>query len=93
MSDRCRGLLKQVVMLMPTIEEELDRRDRRRLAAEHRHLCRLERLEKKAEPMIGILRREGADIFYCWPAGGKYFESASHSEVVQYLARNRYIRV
>lgn len=78
---------------MATIEEDLERRDRRRLAAEHRHLVRLERLEKKAEPMIGTLCREGSEIFYCWPVGGKYFESTSHSEVVQYLARNRYIRV
>lgn len=70
----------------------LDRRERRRLADEHRYLCRLERLERKAEPMIGILCREGQEVFYCWPAGGKYFESASHGEVVQYLARNRYVR-
>ena len=77
---------------MRTIEQDLDRRERRRLADEHRYLYHLERLEKKAEPMIGELCREGVTLYYCWPVGGKYFESASHSEVVQYLSRNHYIK-
>ena len=76
---------------MVTDDERLERRERRRLADEHRWLCRMERLEKMAEPMIGILCREGAEVFYCWPVGGKYFESFSHTEVVDYLIRNRYV--
>lgn len=61
------------------------------MAAEHRYLCRQEVLELKAAPMVGELCRDGATVYYCWPAGGRYFESPSHSQVVDYLIRNRYV--
>lgn len=76
---------------MRTIDQALNARQARRMAAEHRHLCRLEALEKKAEPMIGELCRDGVPVFYCWPTGGRYFESRSHSAVVDYLVRNRHV--
>lgn len=78
---------------MQTIEQQLDAREARRFAAEHRAMCRAEKLEAKAAPMVGELCREGRTVYYCWPAGGRYFESASHSEVVDYLIRNKWVRL
>lgn len=74
------------------IHQQLEATQSRRMAAEHRFLCRLEKLEAKAEPMIGELCRDGVTIFYCWPAGGRYFESHSHAKVVDYLIRNKWVR-
>ena len=73
-------------------EQQLDAKEARRFAAEHRYLCRLEKLEAKAAPMVGELCRQGSTVYYCWPVGGKYFESASHTEVVDYLVRNRWVQ-
>jgi hypothetical protein len=53
-----------------------------------RHLARMERLERKAAPMIGEL---SSGKFYAFPVGGRYFESTSHTEVVDYLIRNHYV--
>jgi hypothetical protein len=76
---------------MRTIEQQLDTRQSRRMASENRYLCRLEKLEAKAEPMVGELCREGRTMYYCWPVGGRYFESVSHSAVVDYLIRNKWV--
>ena len=62
-----------------------------RMSTQDRYLARLERLEKKAAPMVGELCREGRTIYYCWPVCGKKFESASHTEAVDYLIRNKYV--
>ena len=78
---------------MRTIEQELDTRELRRLRAEDRALSRFEKLEALAAPMVGELCREGRAVYYCFPAGGRYFESASHTEVVDYLIRNKWVRV
>lgn len=78
-------------ILMATLEQHLIAREARRLAAEHRSLGRQEQLEKKAEPLVGELCREGRTLYYCWPVGGKYFESASFFAVVAYLVRNRWV--
>lgn len=78
---------------MQTIEQHLNAREARRNAAEHRYLCRLEKLETLAAPMVGELCREGRTVYYCFPAGGRYFESTSHTEVVDYLIRNKWVRV
>jgi hypothetical protein len=75
------------------IYQQLEARQSRRMAAEHRYLCRMEKLEAKAAPMVGELCREGTTVFYCWPAGGRYYESASHTEVVEYLIRNKWVSV
>lgn len=67
-------------------------RDRRihnlRMATQARHLDRLERLEKKAAPMIGEL---SSGKFYVFPVGGSYRESTSHTELVDFLIRNKYV--
>lgn len=60
-----------------------------RMATQDKHLARLERLEKKAAPMIGEL---ASGKFYVFPVGGRYFESTSHTECVDYLIRNKYVR-
>jgi len=72
-------------------ENRLNRIDALRASTQDRFLARQERLEKKAAPMVGELCREGKTIHYAYPVGGKYFESFSHTEVVNYLARNRYV--
>lgn len=77
---------------MQTIEQHLDAREARRFAAEHRAMCRAEKLEAEAEKMIGELCRDGETVYYCWPAGGRYFESESHTAVVGYLVRNSWVR-
>jgi len=67
----------------------LDRVERLRFNSENRAQARLERLERAAAPLIGEL---ASGKYYAYPIGGKYFESHSYSEVVQYLARNKHIR-
>ena len=71
-----------------TFEAELETRHRRRISNENRTLARLERLEKRAAPMVGEL---ASGRFYAFPVGGKYKESASHTEIVDYLIRNGYV--
>ena len=63
-----------------------------RMMTQDRHLARIERLEKKAAPMVGELCREGATIYYASPIGGKYVESYSHTEIVDHLIRNKFAR-
>lgn len=72
-------------------DQVLDARQARRMAAENRLLARQEQLEAKAEPMIGELCRNGRTVYYCYPVGGKYYENRSHTAVVDYLVRNRYV--
>ena len=60
-----------------------------RMATQARHLSRIERLETKADLMVGEL---SSGKFYVFPVGGKYFESNSHTSVVDYLIRNKYVR-
>lgn len=68
----------------------LDARESRRLKAEDRLLARIERLEAKAEKLIGELCREGKRVFYVWPLGGKYREGDRH-ELAAFLIRNKYV--
>ena len=76
---------------MQTTEQNLEARQSRRMASDARYLDRLEKLEAKAEPMIGELIREGRAVYYVWPIGGKYREDASHSALVDYLIRNQWV--
>jgi hypothetical protein len=73
-------------------EALMEGRQLRRMKEEDRFLARRERLEAKAEPMIGELVREGRTVFYAFPAGGSYRESTSHYDVVEFLIRNHYVR-
>lgn len=72
------------------IHQQLDARQARRMAAESRFLDRIERREKLAQSLVGELMREGKTIYYCWPKGGRYFESQSEQIVIDRLIRNNY---
>lgn len=73
-------------------EAQLDRIDGARLArrfkAEDRALARLEKREAKAIEMIGEL---GSGRYYIFPVGGKYRESSSRVELIDFLLRNNYV--
>jgi hypothetical protein len=70
------------------IERQLDARLSRRMKAEARMLDRIEKREEKAIQMIGEL---GSGKFYIYPPGGRYRESASRLELIDFLIRNRYV--
>lgn len=74
---------------MDSIYQQLEARQRRRMAAEHRYLCRMEKREAEAEKMIGELVRDGKEVFYVWPQGGKYREG-THGDLIRFLLRNNY---
>ncbi len=73
------------------IETWFNAREARRLKAEDKALGRIIRLEAKAEPMIGELCREGKTVWYVWPVGGTYRESASRADLIDFLIRNKYV--
>ncbi len=72
------------------IERHLEASQRRRMAAEDRFLGRSIERENAADAMIGVLIREGKEIFYVHPQGGKYREG-SRSDLIAFLVRNRYV--
>lgn len=77
-----------------THTDPLDTRELRRLRAEHRYLCKIERLERKAEPLIGELLRDGATVYYInlTPLrAGRVKESTRYYELIDYLIRNKYV--
>lgn len=82
---------------MRTIEQELATRELRRLRSENRYLCRLEKLEKLAEPLVGELCRGGKTVYYInlmdrqGRLTGKTKESGSEYELISYLIRNKYV--
>lgn len=73
-------------------EARVERVNRLRLSTQDRLLARWERDERKAAAKIGELCRDGVTVYYVFPSGGKYFESASHTECCEYLSRNGYLR-
>jgi hypothetical protein len=83
--DRVAGMKNE------THEARCARIDRLRQSTINRLMARRERIERRAAPMIGELVRGGATVFYAFPAGGRYFESQSHTAVVDYLANNGWI--
>jgi len=72
------------------VEQMLNARESRRFAAEDRFLARREILENEAEKMIGTLIKNGKEVFYVFPVGGKYREGAKW-ELIDFLIRNRYV--
>lgn len=68
------------------IDKHLDASQKRRMAAEHRYLTRLEKREGEASKMIGEL---STGKFYVWPVGGKYREGTER-ELIDFLLRNKY---
>lgn len=76
------------------IDSQVAANHNRRMANQARALSRLDRLEAKIETanMIGELIRDGKTVYYFFPAGGSYKESASQTEVIDYIIRNGYVR-
>lgn len=68
------------------IEQQLDARQARRMAAEDRFLARMEKREAKADAMIGELV---SGKCYVFPVGGRYREG-SRSDLIAFLLRNNY---
>lgn len=73
---------------MYNIERHMDARQARRMAAETRYLTKLDRQTNAADQMIGEL---SSGKYYVYPVGGKYRESDSHAELVDFLIRNHYV--
>jgi hypothetical protein len=71
-------------------DQRLEWRQLRRMQAEDRALARIERLEAAAYAMVGELCREGQQVFYVCPPGGKYREGA-RADLIAFLIRNRYV--
>lgn len=71
------------------IHQQLEARQARRMAAEARFLDRQERREAAAELLVGKLMRDGKEVCYVWPCGGKYREG-TESELINFLIRNNY---
>lgn len=64
----------------------------RRMANQSRALANWDRLsarEDAAEQMLGKLTRDGKEVFYVWPQGGKYREG-SRLDLIAFLVRNHY---
>lgn len=76
---------------MYNFERNLEAKQTRRMKAQDRFLSREEKREASAEKMIGELCRKGETVYYVFPVGGKYKESSSFFELVDYLKRNRYV--
>jgi hypothetical protein len=68
----------------------LDGRESRRLKQDAHNLDKLDRQMAAAEAMIGELCKEGKQVFYIYPVGGKYREGPRH-ELIDFLIRNRYV--
>jgi hypothetical protein len=71
-----------------TIDQDLDARQARRMAAEDRFLGRREKQERKALRMIGEL---SSGRFYIFPVGGRYREAATQTDLIEFLIRNQYV--
>lgn len=71
-------------------DQFLDGREKRRAKQEERFLTKLDRQMAAAEAMIGELCKEGKQVFYVYPIGGKYREGPRH-ELIDFLIRNRYV--
>lgn len=76
------------------IDRQTDANHNRRMANQSRAIDLNERRELEIERrcMIGELCREGKTVFYFFPAGGKYKESTSQTEIIDYIIRNKYVR-
>lgn len=70
-------------------EAFLETRQLRRMRHEAKMEAIIDQREADAEQMIGELCREGKQILYVWPQGGKYREG-TRRELINFLIRNRY---
>ena len=75
---------------MQNIEQFLESRVSRRIKAGDRALTRLEKREARAEKLVGTILRDGQEVSYIYPQGGKYKEGR-HFDLVAFLVRNNYV--
>ena len=69
------------------VDQQLNARQGRRMAAQDRYLAIREKREAAAEQMIGELN---SGKFYVWPVGGKYREG-TREELIDCLIRRGYV--
>ena len=69
------------------IEQQLDGRLARRVAAGERYLTRLEKREELADQMIGELN---SGKLYVYPVGGRYREG-TRGDLIRFLIKNNYV--
>lgn len=68
------------------IDQQLNAKQSRRMAAQDRYLTNLAKREAAASRMIGEL---ASGKCYVWPVGGKYREG-NWADLVDFLIRNKY---
>jgi hypothetical protein len=71
------------------VHQQLEGNQNRRMANESRYLDRINAREDAAESMLGKLVRDGKEVLYVWPQGGKYREGR-RLELIAFLIRNNY---
>jgi len=71
------------------VHQQLEGNQNRRMANEARFLDRISDREDEAEEMIGKLVRDGKEVLYVWPQGGKYRED-NRLKLIAFLIRNKY---
>ena len=72
------------------LERFIEGRISRRVKAEEKALTRLEKREALAEKLVGTVVRNGDEVSYIWPQGGKYQEGR-YFDLVSFLVRNNYV--
>lgn len=70
-------------------EERFEARDRARWKADEKAYARLCHRMDRAESQIGELCRDGRQVFYVFPVGGRYREGTP-AELTAYLIRNHF---
>jgi len=78
-------------MTTEQMERMLENRFSRRCLAEDRAMSRRERLEARAEKMIGELCRDGRTVYYVVQTNGKVREANWKSDLVDFLIRRKYV--
>lgn len=73
------------------MERMIENRFSRRCIAEDRAMSRRERLEARAEKMVGELCREGRTVFYVVLPNGRVREASRRFELVDFLIRRKYV--
>jgi hypothetical protein len=72
-----------------TWEEIQENRTNTRMDRDYAAYVRMGKREEAAEKLVGELCREGQQVFYVWPQGGKYREG-TRAELIAFLIRNNY---
>ena len=72
-------------------EDYMEARDARRFKADAKRADIEDRRWNEADRMVGTLIREGREVFYISPVGGRYREG-TRSDLIAFLIRNKYVR-